>query len=386
MNGTLRRAGLTALIGLAGGVLGFFLSERSNTLGGTTLTDIILHSALWAGLIAAPIAAVLVVADNLLGFRGRWHHGLMAAVLLGAVVGFLSGALAQAFYSFAGPNRLTRGIGWAMMGAGIGLMLGFIDRSPAKAGRGALGGFIGGLIGGLVFDSVTFLAISENDTGVMARLVGISILGAAIGLMLQLAQDLLKNTWLLGTSTGPYEGKQYILMRPRLTVGRHASSDICLMHDNDLPERAGSLIRSGRAWRWEGEPALINGVRQTSTSLNAGDRISFGGTQFLFESRGAARGSVTTDQYVLQGLEDRISLPVPLSRATLGSHSAVPIRGQGVQARHADIRVDRGTLKLQAHASVLVNDREILPGRARALQVGDVLQFGDAQYALIREK
>jgi len=386
MNPIRKRASQATLIGALGGLLGFLCSEPTNGFTDGTLSSVVLESAIWAAAIASPLAGVLAIAENVLGFRGRWNKQLLPALLLGAVVGFLSGATAQMFYSWSGPNRLTRGLGWALMGLGIGLMLGFVDRSPTKAARGALGGFLGGLLGGLIFDSIPAVSVGQLDPGVAARLIGVTVLGAAIGMMLQLAQELMKTTWLLGTSTGPYEGKQYILAKPSLSVGRTDANDICLWHDRDVPDRAGNLLRQGRQWRWEGEPALINGVRQTSAPLKHHDRISFGSMQFIFESATHSGQDSSGERYVLQGADQTYQLPVPLRRASMGTAADVTLQGTGIVNRHAELRFDQGELKLRANSLLLVNDQELAAGKTQTVQVGDILQIGDLQLALLRLK
>jgi hypothetical protein len=106
-------------------------------------------------------------------------------------------------------------------------------------------------------------------------------------LMLQLAQQALKTAWLSGITTGPYEGKQYILGKPVVTVGRSDGNDIGLYREKTLALKAGAFAFNQGRWTYTGEPIEVNGSSTSSATLTGGDTLQFGNTQFLFEERGA---------------------------------------------------------------------------------------------------
>lgn len=184
---------------------------------------------MWGALVALGLGLVLLIGQNVLTLRGRWFRDLswvpFGAALLGGVSVFV-GQLLLAMGS-------GRGLGWAILGAGAGLFLGLADRSRAKAIRGSLGGAAGGFVGGLVFELLL------GGSGTVARLMGFAVLGAAIGLMVQWAQQAFKSAWLVGLTTGPYEGKEYILAKPVVTVGRSDGNDIGLYRERTCRSRPG---------------------------------------------------------------------------------------------------------------------------------------------------
>ncbi|MBB6017411.1 FHA domain-containing protein [Deinococcus radiopugnans] len=385
----------TSLVGGLGGLLGALLSERlMGSAGGETALQAMLSTAAWTALVMLPLTLLLVAAENVLGLRGRWWRDLGRVWLPALLLGALSGALAQLFYGLAlnmsdVSPRLVRGLGWGLMGAGVGLVLGLADRSWKKAGRGLLGGVVGGTVGGLVFDNFAGLTLGADDTGALARLVGLTVLGAAIGFTLQLSQELFKSAWLLGTTTGPYEGKQYVLGKDTVTVGRSDGQDISLYHDRDVPLKAGQLVRRGNAWAWEGETVEINGQRVSQGLVRGGDRLRLGNNEFIFQEKGQVQGKAAqelSERLLLHGDTQVIALPVPLSRVTLGSHGPQAVQGPGVLPRHAELQVQNGELILRALGPTSVNEEPVTTGQRKAVRAGDLLQFGGVSLALLRAK
>ncbi|WP_291424864.1 FHA domain-containing protein [Deinococcus sp.] len=394
MNPTL----LTTLLGALGGFLGFVLSEMLRGGGGPQETglSVLWFTAQWTAVLMLPLTLVLAAADNVLGLRGKWWRGLARIFIPALLLGLVSGAFAQAFYSLGlalgAPPRLTRATGWALMGAGVGLVLGLLDRSWANAWRGMLGGAVGGFFGGLVFDSFTGLSLDENDSGVLARLVGLTILGAAIGFMLRLSQELFKTGWLMGTTTGKYEGKQYILNKPAVSIGRSDGNDISLYHDQTVPMQAGTLRRiagSGQAWHWQssGETGgvLINGRLVQQAQLRHGDRLRLGSTELLFQEKGkAAPDTPFTQALTLHSNEQATQLPTPFKHLTLGTAGDVRLAGADILPRHAEIEVKNGALMLHALAPLRLNDQPVAAGTRVPLRPGDLLTLGQTDFALLR--
>jgi pSer/pThr/pTyr-binding forkhead associated (FHA) protein len=199
--------------------------------------------------------------------------------------------IGQLLFGLFGGGTLARAIGWALFGAAAGAMLGLADRSRSKASRGAIGGAVGGFLGGLVFDLLA-AGLSGGFGELLARVLGFGALGFAIGLMLQLAQQALKTAWLSGITTGPYEGKQYILGKPVVSVGRSDGNDIGLYREKTLALKAGTFSYQNGRWNYAGEPVPVNGSSTSNIILTGGDTIQFGNTQFLFEERTSVNSSI----------------------------------------------------------------------------------------------
>ncbi len=253
--------------------------------GGSVLE--VLGGGLARGALTALIlAAALLIAENVLGLRGRWWRDLAWIPLVAAALGAGGALIGQLLFGLFGGGTVARALGWALFGAAAGAMLGLADRSKSKATRGAVGGAIGGFLGGFVFD-ILAQGLQGGLGEVVARVLGLGALGFAIGLMLQLAQQALKTAWLSGITTGPYEGKQYILGKPIVTVGRSDGNDIGLYREKTLALKAGAFAFNQGRWTYAGTPVEVNGSSTASATLTGGDTIQFGNTQFLFEERGA---------------------------------------------------------------------------------------------------
>jgi pSer/pThr/pTyr-binding forkhead associated (FHA) protein/uncharacterized protein YegL len=258
--------------------------------GGSVLE--VLGGGLARGALTALIlAAALLIAENVLGLRGRWWRDLVWIPLVAAALGAGGALIGQLLFGLFGGGTIARALGWALFGAAAGAMLGLADRSRSKATRGAVGGAIGGFLGGFVFD-ILAQGLQGGLGEVVARVLGLGALGFAIGLMLQLAQQALKTAWLSGITTGPYEGKQYILGKPIVTVGRSDGNDIGLYREKTLALKAGAFAFNQGRWTYSGEPIEINGSSTASATLTGGDTIQFGNTQFLFEERGSSNSSI----------------------------------------------------------------------------------------------
>ena len=239
-------------------------------------------------LLGLSLGAALLIAENVWGLRGRWWRDANWVPLGAALLGALGAIIGQLVYGLLPDSPTSRAWGWAILGAAVGAMLGLADRSKAKAGRGAFGGFAGGLAGGLVFDVLSrFLTFGGGDTGIIARVLGLAVLGFAVGLMVQVVQQALKTAWLSGITTGPYEGKQYILGKPVVTVGRSDGNDIGLYREKNLGLKAGVFSFNAGRWAYAGEALQINGSSQIKVILSSGDTIRLGDTEFIFEDKGS---------------------------------------------------------------------------------------------------
>ena len=258
--------------------------------GGSVL-EVLGNGLARGGLIALILAAALLIAENVLGLRGRWWRDLIWIPIVAAVLGAGGALIGQLLFGLFGGGTVARALGWALFGAATGAMLGLADRSRNKASRGAIGGAVGGFLGGFVFDLLA-QGLQGGFGEILARVLGLGALGFAIGLMLQLAQQALKTAWLSGITTGPYEGKQYILGKPVVTVGRSDGNDIGLYREKTLAIKAGAFSFNNGRWNYAGEPVEVNGSSTSSATLTGGDTIQFGNTQFLFEERGNSQASI----------------------------------------------------------------------------------------------
>ena len=432
-----------ALAGAGGGLLslpvGEIVSSLTDTNGGAPATDLvglIVGSALWSGAIGLTIGAAILIYDNLRSLRGQWHRDLLLALPLFFALSFVGGVAGQTSYLFV-QNSITRGIGWALMGAAIGVGLGFVRRDMLQSARGAMGGALGGFIGGFVFDGLA--SLSSGGDGAFSRFVGQIIMGALIALLMRVVQDAMKDAWLLGISSGDYEGKEYPLNTARVSVGRDESNAISLFRDTHLPAKLGALVSQNGQWFWQGEAIGINGVSRENAPLTPGDTLKIGATQFRFQSKSGksnaptpqsppiaapiyappANSSATSNAPTVAGwaapdvatAPASVSANAPMIRATMpnfalaslqGNSLAIPnceqpasigrtannaivVADAGVSSRHAQVQWRNGALQLTDLGSTngtFVNGEKLVPNVARKLNVGDRVRLGKLDFVL----
>jgi hypothetical protein len=148
----------------------------------------------------------------------RARPGFLFGALGGAIGGFvgsmLFGLFLQLELTVAG---LPKAVGWMVLGAAIGLADGLSDRSWPKIRNGLIGGSLGGLLGGFLFGPIALLA--ESETGMASRAIGFTVLGASIGCLIGTVQVAFKQAWLT-VLDGYRTGRQLILSRSETVLGR----------------------------------------------------------------------------------------------------------------------------------------------------------------------
>jgi hypothetical protein len=204
----------------------------------------------------------------------------VANIIFTMAMGLCRAAGAQSMHNPA--TWVGRGIAWMVFGAAGGVVYGIIGQSMRKTGYGALGGAIGAGLGGFVFDPISF----ATHGGATSRGVGFCLLGLATGIAMGLVESAMKDRWLYVTA-GPLAGKQFILYKPRTTIGSSQGCDIYLFKDPDiLPDHAtlevkGSrthLLANGMVYA-AGQP--VRGVRV----LESGSIIQLGRYGFRYQEK-----------------------------------------------------------------------------------------------------
>jgi uncharacterized protein YegL len=164
----------------------------------------LLAAAVWTAALAVGLAALVTLGQALL-LRARWLAARRTWAVLAAALGagLLSGAVSQGGFAFfaSGATSLSAGaaellrfgqvVGWAVLGALVGLGLAFaVPNLPAH--RSALAGAGGGAVGALAFLALT---VGAGETA--GRLLGAAILGLTIGLVVALVERLAREAALV---------------------------------------------------------------------------------------------------------------------------------------------------------------------------------------------
>jgi hypothetical protein len=232
---------------------------------------------------------------------------LTLALLIGAVGGLFGGFIGQLFFGFSDgkwPSLLV--FGWTLTGLLIGIapsafdFLAAVLRNEERHGakrklrNGLIGGFVGGVIGGLVSLFLRgawggVFAGSSVDELWSPSATGFAALGACIGLSVGLAQVILKEAW-VRVEAGFRPGRELILTKPEITLGRAESCDVGLFGGQGVEKVHARITRQGNRYLLAdaGTPGgtLLNGNRiAEATPLRDGDRIQMGNCVLTFGER-----------------------------------------------------------------------------------------------------
>ena len=269
------------LVGAWGGLIAWTVLDPVLRIEpGSPIVDALINGAIVGVCVGGLTSAFLGLME---GSLKRTLRGLavgLAAGLIGGAAGLLVGEL---LYQAAGQASAMRVAGWAVFGMAIGASEGLLSRSPRRLLFGILGGLAGGVLG-----SLAFLLVRDTLTGPdFSRALGFTILGALLGLFIGLAFKLVGT--LGGTlqviSSGRNEGKEILLDKDLIRIGRDDGGDLGLYGDKAIEFRHAELRREpqgyvvyavGQAQVW------VNDQLISSKVLRKGDRIRMGQEEILY--------------------------------------------------------------------------------------------------------
>jgi len=276
------------------------LQQRSQTLG-------MLIFALTAAFIGLAIGAI----DGLV--CRMWRRAALSGLVglsVGAVGGLVLSIVANLIYapmsSFAAGQEgglagglsalgfavqvLGRSFAWGLAGLAMGLGQGIALRSNRLLLFGVIGGVAGGVLGGLLFDPIDLLRNQAGPPSAwLSRMVGITVIGMAVGAMIGIVELLARDAW-LRMEQGPLAGKEFLVFKDVMRIGSSARSDIYLFNDPLVLDHHATLRTSGEAIEIESanqaKQVLVNDRAVRQARLRHGDRIAIGRTVFVYQQRG----------------------------------------------------------------------------------------------------
>jgi N-acetylglucosamine-6-phosphate deacetylase len=288
------------VFGAVGGVLAWFVNEPFISDDITRAVDWG-EIALFGSVSGLFIGAMIGLATGL--SLGTGKH-ILRAVALGAGVGAIGGwvglTVGQILFGVLGATVPLLGLivgrilGWSAFGALIGLSEGLIARSPKRMRNGALGGAIGGALGGALFDFLAFTLGSvfgfalraEGEAGAPSRAVGLTLIGAGIGLFIGLLEWLTRAAW-VRVLYGRNEGKDYPIDRDGAYLGRDELADVPLRGDPQVAPRHAEIRMDGGGYVLIPlAPMAVNGQPVSApVELNDGDLLQIGSFRVQFQLR-----------------------------------------------------------------------------------------------------
>lgn len=288
-----------AIAGGLGGALGWvlfevFLGRRYDSI--TTVSEVYPLDAIMGAIVGVLIGLALGTAEGIIiGSRQRALRGAAigaGAGLIGGAIGVLLGEFI--FQQFQGLCLVGRVAGWGTFGALLGLAEGITRRSRRGLRSAALGGLIGGALGGVAFDLVGVLVGLLSGGSAASRAIALIILGACIGLWIVIMEQVMA-TGVLKVLSGRAEGRDFVLDKPRLTMGRDERSDVPLFGDPQVMPQHAVLTASPGGYEIEpvgGAPVTAGGAPVYGRQLLQHEQIvTLGATRLIYRLRKAPSGS-----------------------------------------------------------------------------------------------
>jgi hypothetical protein len=248
--------------------------------------------------VGALVGAAIGSGLNLVAGSTNLHWKLIMArlgpgIIAGGIGGIIGIVLGNVLYGWLG---LPRAIGWFVMGLGIGAVEGITDRSQQKLRNGLIGGGVGGMIGGFLFDHLNSLV--QSGSGMTGRAIAFVILGICIGMLIGLAQVILKQAWLT-VLDGYRPGRQLILSKEVTILGRGDHLLLPFMGPNNInleQEHLRITRQANGAYQVEDnrskQGTFVNNKPLTAAfSLAYGDVIKLGGNFVRFNLARASGSS-----------------------------------------------------------------------------------------------
>ncbi|HEY2526250.1 MAG TPA: FHA domain-containing protein [Candidatus Binataceae bacterium] len=338
MNDTIDRRELTfmALAGLVGGALGWIpveLVNHNRTLNEPQTSWMLVSGTLSMALLLGMLGGLIMAAQGKSleitpAARRRFLRGFLVCFVLGIPSVYYSNVVFSYILSEVGfgtqPVSIAyllaaRAASWTLMGLMAGAGVGLASFSLRNVIKGGIGGWVGGFVGGIAFDPLNAL----TGGGLLSRLIGFSVLGLMIGLLIGLVQELTKSAW-LKVEAGRLRGRSFNIDRAVATLGRAEENVVGLFGDPGVQPRHAVIERRGNSYVLKSlavqQGVLLNGSRVETAELSEGDRIKISEYDLSFHLRGASAGVRPAPAFLRQP-----SAPV---RPAAASQAGQPAAGQ----------------------------------------------------------
>lgn len=234
-------------------------------------------AALFAGLAFIPAAVFMMIGKAVMNAEVR-HHSDELMVTAREISG-------TSFVLFL----ICRSMAWACIGAATGLGMNLVRSTKTQLRNSTVGGALGGAFGGIFFDPIDrWIKVSPFAGSEMSRLVGLLMVGAAIGLFVALVERLAREAW-LRVRTGPLAGKSFILYKTPTIIGNAPASDVYLYKDAEIDPSHAAIHRVGTTYEIEDLGSRmgteVTGTKIRRKRLASGDQVVIGSTILDFEER-----------------------------------------------------------------------------------------------------
>ncbi len=299
-----------AVVGAWSGFVGWLLGRVAPSIppGNSDFLPYILRTSIIGLFLGFAIAFGLSFLDATFSVSlrqiGKVIMRVFAAVLVGIFAGLFGSFIGGALYWWSQWNASFL-VSWTIVGFLIGMSIPFFEIAVSLITRkdfaGALkkfikcvvGGTLGGILGGIVALILRVLAGFMSGTDIESlwapTALGFIAIGACIGLLVGLAQIILKEAW-IKVEAGFRPGREMLILKEKTSIGRAEGSDIALFGDSGVEKtHANIVLEAGRYFLEDLQTpggTFINDQKISSKApLNAGDLIRVGKSVLRFNER-----------------------------------------------------------------------------------------------------
>lgn len=297
----LMRVGAAVLLGCVGGMVGGMLGQWF--YGMTNFAPFFIFGWTFTGLLVGTSIGVFELLVNVLREKNLnvgMRVVLLLLVILGTVLAATFGSLGLAF-----NNGILVSIAAFVLVASIGttivlcLALGKefgkdLRSARAKLLKCLIGGTLGGVLGGILalLLNIVWSGVfsGKNATDLWSpTATGFVALGMCIGLLVGLAQVILKEAW-IKVEAGFRPGRELILAKETTTIGRAEGCDLGLFGDMECEKMHARIVLSGHQYYVEDAGTsvgtYVNDQRVNGRApLKGGDMIRVGKSLVRFRER-----------------------------------------------------------------------------------------------------
>ncbi|GMO66140.1 MAG: hypothetical protein Ta2A_14180 [Treponemataceae bacterium] len=272
----------TLIFGIASGVgafVGDMIGEFLTNNDSQTNADLILSVGVWGAFIGLGISAALLLAQTFSTKKKPDMPQLLKTLAIGFGVGAFSGGLAQFIFNYTqyispAVRTISNALCWGVMGTGLGLSAAFyVPNYPPK--RATLAGAIGGTLGGIIYVAML------GSGGYWGSIIGVIVLGAAIGLAISFIEEALRDAWLT-IVWGPKENTTVALGEKPVSFGTSREVDVYLPQRQGEPPapaiRAIFKIENGKI-------VMEDRLTNRRGELRDGDRIDLGRVNIVVNTK-----------------------------------------------------------------------------------------------------
>jgi len=233
---------------------------------------------------------------------GQFLMRIGVALLVGGIGGLLGGLIGSLLNDLSGVFFV---FGWALTGLLIGASIGAYEfLASAISGKNQLGarkkviktvigGTIGGVLGGILAMELGIawdrIKPRGGDWLWSPTAMGFVALGMCIGLLVGLAQVILKEAW-IKVEAGFRAGREMILAKEKTSIGRAEGVDIALFGDAGVEKLHANIVLEGGCYvlvdRTTPGGTFVNDAKVNGqVALSSGDRIRMGRSVLRFYER-----------------------------------------------------------------------------------------------------